>query len=185
MKANPLLSLVVFALLACGPNPFNPPPCGIWHLDATLNSATLADDCPAAKTSAFSDAAPCAPGVVCQSLCRQSSMQLSFNSLGTSSETVTIVAVRLVDPQTGNVVSHLTSREPQQWSGNQYIEWDEKVPAGLALKVTYKLSAPTYGATGVGRFAGPQTYRVEVDVSVNGVISTLQVDAQREPEIVT
>ena len=184
-----LVSFAALIVLACGPNFQQPPPCGGPHeVLASLSSVTLASDCasPEPRGVADSAAGACAEGYACASLCRQSSMQLSFTSLSPANAAVAILAVRLMDPTTHALLQTLTSRDPRQWKADQYVIWDEQVPAGVELKTTYKLSAPTfnYAADSDGRF-GYRPYSVEVDVAIDGIVRTLQAEATREPEVAT
>ncbi len=173
--------LAVCLFAACGAP--TPVPCGANFVDASLSSATLANDCPNASPAA-KDAAGICLSDPCPSLCRQTSIQLAFVSHDSMAATIEILAVRLVDPATGKVLDTLKSREPQRWSGEQYVAWDQQLAPGAALKATYKLSAPTYASDANSRLY-EKTYRVEVDVSIDGGVRTLTVDAQREPEVVT
>lgn len=179
------LTLAALVLLACGPN-FPDQPCGAKHVTASLSSVTLASDCGGGAKGVAADAA-CADGFACPSLCRQSSMQLAFGSLATHPANIEIRAVRLIDPSSKKVLQTLTSREPQQWSADKYLAWDELLAPGATVKATYKLSAPTFyypAALTDGRSAY-QPYRVEVDVAIDGEVRTLQADATREPEVAT
>ena len=187
MKAN-RLPLVALVILACGPN-HNPQwtkPCG-GHVVASLSSVTLAQDCPAAagapRQGDFAEGI-CAESSGCGSLCRQSSMQLAFVSTASAASQIKIVAVRLIDPTTGAVLETLTSRDPQAWSVDKYISWNEILAPNGDLKVTYKLSAPSYSSFSSSR-SYAMVYRVEVDVSVDGDVRTLVGEASQEPEVVT
>ena len=186
MKTNSL-PLIALVLAACGPNfPGNHPPCGASYVGSSLSSVTLAQDCPDAKRGSATDfAGACAQGFECTSLCRQTSMQLAFASTSDMAATIHIVAVRVIDPATNKVLDTLQARDPQQWSADKYVAWDQVVGSGVELKATYKLSAPNFASYASGRLAYGQTYRVEVDLTVDGVLRTMQVDAQREPEVAT
>ena len=182
-----LLSVSALVFLACGPG-FNQPCGGPHEVVASLSSVTLANDCGGGAQATADLAGACAQGSVCPSLCRQSSMQLSFGSNSISDANVEIRAVRLMDSKSNKVLQTLTSRSPQQWSAESYIAWDEIVPAGAGLKTTYKLSAPSFNYPAASdsdaRF-GYQTYSVEVDVAIDGQVQTLQASATREPEVAT
>ena len=181
-----LLSAAALIILASGCGPQLPTePCGSPHIVASLSSVTLANDCPASKGVA-DFAGACAPGYECESLCRQSSMQLSFGSSSSMAAKIEIRAVRLLDSKTHKVLQTLTSREPQQWTADKYTAWNELLPAGAGLKATYKLSAPSFNYNGASdaRY-GYQTYSVEVDVTIDGDVRTLQAEATREPEVAT
>lgn len=187
--------LVVLLMLAMGCNPLivnnnadGGPGCDTGEVRATLSSVTLAQDCPdpdpQMKTDFVSGA--CAQDGVCPSLCRQSSMQLSFDSSQLTPAKIDIRAVRVLDVNTRQVLDTLSHRLPTQWKIDKYVTWDETVPAEVALKTSYKLSAPKYDTFGeASRLAYPQTFIVEVDVAIDGVVQTLSIEAQREPEVVT
>ncbi len=190
------LSLAVVILLGCGGINLSPDwqkPCG-GHVTAALSSVTLASDCRTAKQGAGlagDQAAPCAANATdCFAYCRQSSMQLQLSSTAVASAKIEIRAVRLIDPATGKVLEQLTHRDPQQWSGDQYVDWSEVLSSMATLKATYKLSASQqisgYSSDASSRLSGPGSkYRVEVDIAVDGELRTLSIEASREPEVVT
>ena len=185
------LSVAVLFALACGGTHLPPDwkkSCG-GHVVAALSSVTLANDCAADIKAAgpgfAGDAAPCAPGTICPSFCRQSSMQLQFASTAATASKIEILAVRVMDPTHYKVLESLSHREARQWSTDTYVAWDELLAPNATVKATYKLSAPNFASYASGRLAYGQTYRVEVDLTVDGVLRTLQVDAQREPEVAT
>lgn len=181
------MGLLGLLVLACGGTDHDcfPVPEGV--VTATLSSVTLAQDCgggaPKASESDFA-AGACAEGTECPSLCRQSSMQLSFGNTGPDAARIEIKEVRLLDITTGAVLERLAHREPTQWKVDQYVAWDEKLLPG-ELKASYELSAPSYSYSGTARLAWDQKFKVEVDVAVNGVVRTLTIEATREPEVVT
>lgn len=186
-----LLSVAVAALCfaGCGPlDPLHPQKCGGPSATASLSAVTLANDCgtatEAAAPKADFAAGACLAGTPCPSLCRQSSMQLQFSAFGDAK--VEIHDVRMIDPSTGQVLQHLKSREPQQWSADKYTAWDEVVPAGVMVRASYKLSAPTYSyGAADARFGYQSAYKIEVDLSIGGELRTLQGEATREPEVAT
>ena len=178
MKINSLLMLAV-VVVGCGA-PL-PAPCGASYVDSSLTSVTLAQDCQEAKRDS---AGVCLTGFACTELCTQTSMQLSFVSHELMAATVEIKAVRLIDPVNGKVLSNLAWRDPQSWSVEKYVAWDQQLAPSVELKATYKLSAPTYGDQSGARLY-EKTYKVEVDLEIDGQLRTLSVDAQREPEVVT
>jgi hypothetical protein len=181
-----LLSFASLIVLACGPGG-ELPPCGNSHVVASLSAVTLANDCgsnKAAPAGVADVAGACAEGYACPSLCRQSSMQLSFVSTSQVAAKIEIRAVRLLDKNTRALLQTLTSREPQQWSADKYLAWDETVPAGVTLQTAYKLSAPSYNYAADARLSY-QPYLVEVDVAIDGNVQTLQAEATREPEVAT
>ena len=169
------ISVAALILFSCGPQPEGK--CGGGYVAASLSSVTLGSDCGSSGAVApDSKFGQCAEGGPC-GLCRQSSMHLAFASLSRDASNIEIRAVRLIDPMTG-AIETLTSRQPEQWSVDKYIAWNEILLAGSTLKVTYKLSAPQYLGTG-------SAYKVEVDVAIDGEIRTLKAEATREPEVAT
>jgi len=177
------LSIAALVFLSCGPLT-ELERCHSGQVVASLSSVTLASDCGAqAKGAADFAAGACAEGTPCPSLCRQSSMQLSFVSTGPGVASVEIRAVRLFDSNR-KLLQTLTSREPQHWSADQYLAWNQQVLGGETVKATYKLSAPTY-YYGADARSSYQAYTVEVDVAIDGEVRTLQTQATREPEVAT
>jgi hypothetical protein len=183
------MAMVGLLVLACGGGKDHdcfPVPDGV--VTATLSSVTLAQDCGTprpAGVSAESDiaAGACLVDTDCPSMCRQSSMQLSFENTGPNAAQIQIKEVRLLDLNTRAVLERLSHREPTQWKVDQYLSWDEKLVPG-ELKASYKLSAPSY-SYGTARLAWDQKFIVEVDVAVDGTVRTLTIEATREPEVVT
>ncbi len=190
MKTNKLIALLTL-VMGCNPlilnnNPDGGPPCVVTEVVATLSSVTLAQDCPDAQGSADFALGACLDDSQCGSLCRQSSMQLSFDSSQSTLAKIEIRAVRVLDVNTRQVLDTLMHRLPTQWKIDKYVSWDETVPGAVSLKTSYKLSAPKYHTFGESnRLAYPQTFIVEVDVAIDGVVQTLSIEAQREPEVVT
>ena len=184
------LSIAVLFALACGGGlpPDWQKPCG-GHVTAALSSVTLASDCRAKSGAGAADiAGACAPNSeACQAYCRQSSMQLQFASTALTASKIEIRAVRLIDPVTNKVIETLSHREPQQWSGDKYVDWNQSLSANSTIKATYKLSASGQisGYSSDARYGGASKYRVEVDVAVDGELRTLTIEASREPEVVT
>lgn len=173
-------------LLALGCGAHTTPRCE-GEVTAVLSSVTLARDCPDATASALSDESQgrCMTDF-CPSLCRQTSMQLSFDSTATTPAKVEIRAVRLLNFDTRAVIDNLSWREPTVWRVDKYVTWDEQVPRGESLKTSYKLSDPKYfGTQSDSSLAVSYKYIVEVDVAIDGEVRTLAIEAQREPEVAT
>jgi hypothetical protein len=184
MNANRLLLAALLAV-SCGPNLSPTWPSKTGDVTAALSSVSLAQDCGAKGVADFAGA--CAVGQPCPSFCRQSNLQLSLVSTQQAGAKVEVRAVRLLDKATGAVLDTLTAKNPQQWTGAAYAPWDQIVGGGVTLKVTFDLSAPDWNKVtgGNGARSYGATYRVQVDLAVDGAVHTLEVEAQREPEVVT
>lgn len=178
--------LLVVSLIAasCGNYPYWPKPQN-RSITASLSSVTMADDC---GGNALADAAAPAQrpldGGTTGFGCRQSSIQLTFVSTALASATVQIREIRVLNPATHVLLGKLTSREPQQWQVDKYVSWNEQIPAQSTVKASYKTSAFYENSTAF-RVAGPQTYLIEVDVAIDGVVRTVSAEANREPIVVT
>ncbi len=177
------------ALETLGPNAL--------EVAATLSSVSLAEDCqgsadlPGAEAPG-ADAAPCEPNSFgCQNYCAQSTMQLDLVAgTGKGAVDFEVKRVRLLDSASGAEVASITSREPQQWTESSYVTWDERIAPHSSLKVSYKLSLPTWAAGQSGgndRGGFPQkTYRAEVEVLIDGVLRVLVLDGvSEEPPVAT
>ena len=187
------LSLLSAAVVgACGP--IDAPASGLT-VDASITAVTLADNCPsaaAARPAGDCAAVDAGAGLVggC-GFCRQSSAQLALTAgAGVGSARIAVAAVRLVDATTGATLETLTAREPQVWNNatSVYAAWDETLAHDTTLRVSYKLSAPTWSALGsaTDRLAYTRRYRLEIVLTVDGVARTVRsTEITREPEIVT
>jgi hypothetical protein len=156
---------------------------------ATFVSATLGDDCAAKADSSFAPSDCYVPpdGGSCRgtSTCQQSNMQISFKSAGTASAKIEIVSVSLRDAA-GTEVAKLTSREPRLWKDSSYVTWDEILPAASEVKASYNLSAPPWSTLGLSTTRTQQTYRLRVEIKINGSPVTIEsTDLTREPVVVT
>ncbi|MBX7114332.1 MAG: hypothetical protein K1X64_08385 [Myxococcaceae bacterium] len=192
MKTKKYTALLMLAM-GCSPlilnnNPDGGPPCNPGEVVATLSSVTMAQDCPDPdpKSLADSTSGACAPGSQCQPMCRQSSMQLSFESSQSTAAKIEIHEVRVFNNETHLFLYKMARRAPTQWKIDKYVSWDETVPATTTLKTSYKLS-PLNNASlhDASRLTFPGVFLIEVDVAIDGVVQTLSVEAQREPEITT
>lgn len=191
-----VLSLLSAAVVgACGP--IDAPASGLT-VEASITAVSLADDCRSAAAAAPRPAGDCASvdagaGLVggCGGFCRQSSAQLTLTAgAGVGSARIAVAAVRLVDATTGATLETLTAREPQAWNNatSVYAPWDETLAHDSTLRVSYKLSAPTWSTLGsaTDRFAYTRRYRLEIVLTVDGVARTVRsTEITREPEIVT
>lgn len=164
---------------------------GSSSVEATLVSATLADDCGGGGGGLADAPGACAEDAPCPSFCRQTSVQLHFDATELDTDVpVEIVGVRLIDMATGNAVDTLEARNPQQWQNESYVPWDGQLAAGSELRASFALSAPDWGALGTGgsgRFgAYDARYVIELTVRIDGVDRKIRSEElAREPEIVT
>ncbi len=189
-----------FALVGCNGDGLSVGQSGIT-VEANLSAVALSYDCdnqPAgAKPAPGSegDAAPCLDGTDCRSFCQQSSMTIQLKAAaGTGDVAVEIVAVRVISEVAASNRDELMSREPTVWNASSqvYQSWDERLDAGAMISAQYKLSAPDWAALTAGdntRKAGGgsgDTYRVEVDLIIDGVQRTITLGGvSREPDIAT
>jgi hypothetical protein len=177
MQKNLFLFLAPLALTACEQVPFWPTNDGA--VTGSLSAATLADNC---TGSAITDSSS---GIGKRAVCRPSSIQLSFRSSSRSPSKVAIKAVRAINLTSGAVRTYAHSA-PRQWQTGSYVVWDEQLLAGSNLQVSYTINqlaletVPSYA-----RVRARDMYRVEVDVEIRGLVRTLTIEAQLEPEVVT
>jgi hypothetical protein len=152
-------------------------------VQASLSAATLADDC--AAKSPPSSAGSCAVNVPCGSPCQQSNVLVALDAEpGRGPVAVEIVAVRLLSSD-GKLLDHLDARDPTIWTGSSYGTWDGELAAASSIKAGWNISAPHWADFSDAR-APSITYRVEVDLSIDGVLRTLSLDGvTREPIIST
>lgn len=168
---------------------------------AAIAAASLADNCP--STGPAGVAAPCARladaggahDQACGLPCRQTSLQINFtlSPVGAPvtpvpSRAVVISRVRLLDAASDAQLDVLTPRDPQRWTGSQYVAWDATLTAYGDLRGSYKLSAPNWSAIGGGNAWSTygRAFRLEVTVEVNGQTLVLRSgELMRAPEVVT
>ncbi len=169
---------------------------------AAIAAASLADNCPTASSGA---AAPCAQLSVdaggqqdraCGTpFCRQTNLQINFTlaAVGTPvtpapARAVVVTRVRLLDATNDAQLDVLTAREPQRWTGSQYVTWDGNLTEYGDTRGSYKLTAPNWAAIGGGNTWSTygRAYRLEVTVEVNGQTLVLRSgELMRAPEVVT
>lgn len=169
---------------------------------AAIASSALADNCPSSGSSGV--AAPCARPAsdagglfdqACGTPCRQTSLQINFtmSAVGAPADpapvrAVVVTRVRLLDATTDAELDVLTPREPQRWTGSQYVTWDGALTAYGDTRGSYKLSAPDWARIGEGnafRTYG-RAFRLEVTLTVNGQTLVLRSgELMRAPEVVT
>lgn len=109
--------------------------------------------------------------------CTQSTMQLSLAHDASDSQRVEIVAVRLM--RGTDVLAPMTARKPSKWNDSGiYDAWDERVPVGSEIKVSYRLGEPDWAK--VGEKLGAEAdlyaprYLLEVDLKMDGTVITVR-----------
>jgi hypothetical protein len=105
--------------------------------------------------------------------CEQTSLQLSISAEpGTAPAQLTIKVVEIFDEK-GKSLGVLKTSAPNVWQPDAgvYAPWDEKVPAGSKLSVTYSMTQPVWAAD---RFN--KSYTVKAVVSVGGIERPLSKD---------
>lgn len=184
-----LVPVLAFAL-ACGPQFPNEPCKAPDEVIVAVSAVTLGDEGCSTSSGVAAFAAPpqgdCAGD--CSFTCRGSSVQLSIVT-GQQPANVVVTAVRLKNAQ-GATVATLTPSNPRAWNAanGKYVSWNQLVFPATSLQVQYDLTSPTWSTISGARvgYGYSETYKTEVDVTVNGVPRTLQgPDAQREPPVVT
>ncbi len=174
----------------------NKPEAEVKHqLRATIASVQMIQDCPdpepeAAKPSAAmpSSSESVARGAAASRIagdsdgsfrqpCTQSTMQLSLAHDAPDAQRVEVVAVRLV--RGTDVLSPIAARKPSKWSeSGTYDAWDERVPVGSEIKVSYRLGEPDWSKVQEKLGADVDTYSqrfvVEVDLKMGGQTLTVR-----------
>lgn len=120
--------------------------------------------------------------------CTQSRVQLSLANSGKTVGTIKIVAARLFQPGKSAVLGTMQTRKPANWSTpGAYVGWDETVPAGEAVKASYKLSQPDWSKINakLGNTYG-QMFELELDIEIDGVKQTVRSPefSREEPHVV-
>ena len=166
------------------PNPTPPAPA---TFRVAIASAHLLTDCPdpaplpdPARLSDPEHAGPRPPQMRGDSTdeqrfaCSQSSVQLAIRS--DIAAPFRVEAVRIIDARSDKVTATALVRSPNVWSPEGiYRAWDEHLPAGLDLKVSYKLGDPLSLPAGTPTsFRSYGTLVLEMDVSVGGHRRTLR-----------
>jgi len=179
---------LTLSVLGCGSDPLpattvEPP--GGPAVTVALAAVALAGDCGAISSGTSTKGGAC-PTATPDCGCRQSTVQLKVNATdGTRDVTFQVVSVRIVDPADGAQLDKLTARSPQKWSGNTYVDWDQKIAPLDDFAASYKTSAPNWTVLSGGRVA-QTAYRVEVDLLIDGQARTVSIDGvTREPPIST
>lgn len=174
--------------------------CAVSHapasleVEASIASATLADDCPAPQEAGAPRpgeddpglwAGDCAEDGPC-GWCTQTAVQLAIEAGdGDAAVPFEVVAIRLRTLD-GALVDELSPHRAQVFAGERYVAWDERIEPGASLVVRYETDAPDWSGS-AGAFRAPsQSFRLEMVVRIDGVERTLSLEpVSREPEIVT
>jgi hypothetical protein len=146
-------------------------------LRVELTAVTLADDCggsaphtaPAIKAKSATWAKDDAAGARARR-CEQTSMQLAITA--DAGARIKIKSVELFD-DAGASLGKLTASKPTRWSVDSaiYESWDEVVPAGAQINVSYVLQRPAWEAIG-NRWN--RTFTLRTVVTIGGVDRTAQ-----------
>ena len=159
------------------------PPAAAPNVEVVMTAITLADECGGAPASlpapqlgkkALSEVETKADkSVKHKRACEQTSLQLSIRAEpGTAPAQLSIKVVEIFDER-GRSLGVLKTSAPNVWQPDAgvYGPWDEKVPAGSKLSVTYSMTQPVWAAD---RF--DKTYTVKAVVSVGGIDRPLSKD---------
>lgn len=179
-------------LVACLSSPPTEP---TLDVEAAIASVTLGDDCavaaeapPAADDPGVGRFADCAEDGPC-GFCQQTGMNLSLEaSLEGEAVPFEVVEIRLYDMASGELADTLDAHAAQIFRADAYEAWDETIAPGDTLSIRYDSTAPDWGSIGDGDAWSTHgmSFRVEMDVLVDGVARTLEFSpASREAEIVT
>lgn len=106
--------------------------------------------------------------------CTQSTLQMAFVGQGSTSARVKLGEIRLLT-KGGQSLGTLAHRAPSLWKSSGYEAWDELLAANADSQASYKLSLPDWAAVeaAIGSSSYGQMYVVEVDVDIDGTITTV------------
>ena len=166
------------------------------QLRATVASVQMIQDCPDPQNEpstpadtqkpAASESMP-APGSAMrradsdggsfQQPCTQSTMQLSLAHDAPDAQRIEVVGVRLL--RGTDVLGTIAARKPSKWNDTgMYDAWDERVPVGSEIKVSYRLGEPDWSKVqqklGDGVDVYGQRYVLEVDLKMGGTTLTVR-----------
>lgn len=122
--------------------------------------------------------------------CVQSTVQLSIVSEDSKALPFSIRAVRLRRAEGGGSIETMKARTPKHWVRSAYSTWDESIPPGATLKVSYVLGAPDWAAVerALEESSYGPLYVVELEVEVAGrlqVITSPVAPRELEEDVVT
>jgi hypothetical protein len=112
-----------------------------------------------------------------QQPCTQSTMQLSIGHDAPDAQRVQVVGVRLL--RGTEVLGTIDARKPSKWNDSGlYDAWDERVPVGSEIKVSYRLGEPDWSKVqeklGAGVDVYSQRYILEVDLKMGDTKLTVR-----------
>lgn len=122
--------------------------------------------------------------------CVQSTVQLSIVSEDSKALPFSVRAVRLRRAEGGGSIETMKARTPKHWIRSAYSAWDESIPPGATLKVSYVLGAPDWAAVerALEESSYGPLYVVELEVEVAGrlqVITSPVAPRELEEDLVT
>jgi len=114
-----------------------------------------------------------------QQPCTQSTMQLSLAHDDDAAQRIEVVEVRLLKAGGTEALGKLAARKPSRWNDTGvYDAWDERVPVGGEIKVSYRLGEPDWSKVqetlGAGNDPYSQRWILEVDLKMDGQITTIR-----------
>ncbi|MEO8700192.1 MAG: hypothetical protein ABI867_09115 [Kofleriaceae bacterium] len=172
----------LLALVACGstpaptpaPTPIEPAPAG-GPPTIQIAAVTLAQECGRGPTPPLAGDADRTQSARV-SACEQSSLQLAITSpAGAKPSRFRIKSLELFDAAGAHALGKLVWRTPSTWTGSAYAAWDERIPPGQALKISYALGAFDWSKI-EGRYN--QTYLVKAVISVDDKDTAVQHDVE-------
>jgi hypothetical protein len=201
MRTRFLTSFTLLAVLANGCASHdsatgNKPEAEVKHqLRASIASVQMIQDCPDPAGEAAKPAAAMPPAAESEPAqgasasriagdggsfhqpCTQSTMQLSLAHDASDAQRVEVVAVRLM--RGTEALGPIPARKPSKWNdAGTYDAWDERVPVGSEIKVSYRLGEPDWSKVqdklGSGVDPYGQRYVLEVDLKMEGHTFTVR-----------
>ena len=115
-------------------------------------------------------------------------VQLAFVAgAASTSASVEVVSITLVDATSGSVVDTLEASSPQVWNGGGYVPWNQQVTPGGDLRASYQLSAPAWSSIDPGgKDAYSRTFKLRITRRIDGVDVLMQsTDLNREAQFQT
>lgn len=131
-----------------------------------IDQGDMAGDAPMARRAK--------PGTF-DSMCRQSTLQLSIESSADAGVAFAIKDVRIRLADGDKALGTMATRNPTVWNDSKYEAWDEQVPAGASLKAGYAIGHPNWAEVekASGKSSWGPMFILDVDVEVDGVVRTI------------